>query len=86
MPTELKERIEKAARERNQNPSSPVERAFALFLTVEEAHLVEVLKGAAEADAGDTVPHEEVERQPRSKYTRSTNAPNENNLEPQGSS
>ena len=34
MPTELKERIEKAARERNQNPSSLVERAFALFLYI----------------------------------------------------
>ena len=74
MPTELKERIEKAARERNQNPSSLVERAFALFLTVEEAHLVEVRKAAAEADAGDILPHEEVERQLRSKYIRSANA------------
>ena len=73
MPTELKERIEKAARERNQDPSSLVERAFALFLTVEEAHLVEVRKAAAEADAGDILPHEEVERQLRAKYLRSTN-------------
>jgi predicted transcriptional regulator len=73
MPTELKEKIEKAARERNQNPSSLVERAFALFLTVEEAHLVEVRKAAAEADAGDILPHEEVERQLRAKYVRSTN-------------
>jgi predicted transcriptional regulator len=72
MPTELKERIEKAARERNQNPSSLVERAFTLFLTVEEAHLVEVRKAAAEADAGDILPHEEVERQLRAKYVRST--------------
>ena len=74
MPTELKERIEKAAKERNQNPSSLVERAFALFLTVEEAHLVEVRKAAAEADAGDIVPHGEVERQLRAKYTRSDHA------------
>jgi predicted transcriptional regulator len=74
IPTELKERIEKAARERNQNPSSLVERAFALFLTVEEAHLVEVRKAAAEADDGDILPHEEVERQLRSKYTRSADA------------
>jgi predicted transcriptional regulator len=73
MPTELKERIEKAARERNQNASSLVERAFTLFLTVEEAHLVEVRKAAGEADAGDILPHEEVERQLRSKCTRSAN-------------
>ena len=73
MPAELKERIEKAARERNQNPSSLVERAFTLFLTVEEAHLVEVRKAAAEADAGDILPHEEVERQLRAKYVRSIN-------------
>jgi predicted transcriptional regulator len=74
MPTELKERIEEAARERNQNPSSLVERAFTLFLAVEEAHLVEVRKAAAEADAGDILPHEEVERQLRAKYIRSANA------------
>ena len=73
MPTELKEKIEKAARERDQNPSSLVERAFALFLAVEEAHLVEVRKAAAEADAGDILPHEEVERQLRAKYVRSSN-------------
>jgi predicted transcriptional regulator len=70
VPTELKERIEKAVREGNQNPSSLVERAFSLFLTVKEDHLIEVRKAAAEADAGDIVPHEEVERQLRAKYTR----------------
>jgi predicted transcriptional regulator len=75
VPKELKERIEKAARERNQNPSSLVERAFTLFLTIEEAHLMEVRKAAVEADAGDIVPHEEVERQLRAKYTRSAHAP-----------
>ncbi|MGO8792244.1 MAG: hypothetical protein ACLQVL_33315 [Terriglobia bacterium] len=59
VPEELKERIEQAAREREQNPSSLIASALDLLLETEELQAEEVRRRLA-SRTGKTVPNERV--------------------------
>ncbi|HMD96136.1 MAG TPA: hypothetical protein VKM93_02240 [Terriglobia bacterium] len=59
LPAELKERIEQAARERRENPSSLLAAALDLLLETEQLQLEEVRRRIA-SRSGNTVPNEAV--------------------------
>ncbi|HTG59699.1 MAG TPA: CopG family ribbon-helix-helix protein [Terriglobia bacterium] len=59
---ELKERLERYAKETNQNPSSVASSVLASFLEDEEAHLADLRAGLEDVKSGRVIPHEEVSR------------------------
>jgi predicted transcriptional regulator len=59
VPEELKERIERAAQEREENPSSLIASALDLLLEAEDLQLHEVRRRAA-SRSGKTIPNERV--------------------------
>jgi predicted transcriptional regulator len=59
VPEELKERIEQAARERNENPSSLIASALNLFLETEQLQVEEVRRRLA-SRSGKTVHNDRV--------------------------
>ncbi len=59
LPAELKERIEEAARERRENPSSLLAAALDLLLEIQQLQLEEVRRRIA-SRSGNTVPNEAV--------------------------
>jgi predicted transcriptional regulator len=59
VPEELRERIERAARERNENPSSLIASALNLLLETEQLQTEEVRRRAT-SRSGKTVPNSRV--------------------------
>jgi len=59
---ELKERLDRYAKETSQDPSSIASTALASFLDDEEAHLADIRAGLEDIESGRVIAHEEVSR------------------------
>jgi predicted transcriptional regulator len=59
---ELKERLERYAKETSQDPSTVASSALASFLDDEEAHLADIRAGLEDIESGRVIPHEKVSR------------------------